>query len=162
MGETTRILVVEDEYAIAVGLRDDLEAEGYQVDVAADGLEGERTARTGSYDLILLDAPTFSNSKRMEGTLDLQRDHADLIEATAALLSPEGILLFSTNFRRFKLDPALLEVFRVDDISKKTLPPDFERNPRIHSCFRIMRRGAAPPAPPVARQTGWRKEPHAL
>ncbi|HEY5529287.1 MAG TPA: class I SAM-dependent methyltransferase, partial [Thermoleophilia bacterium] len=120
------------------------------------------TAPADLYDLILLDAPTFSNSKRMEGTLDLQRDHADLIEATAALLSPEGILLFSTNFRRFKLDPALLEVFRVDDISKKTLPPDFERNPRIHSCFRIMRRGAAPPAPPVARQTGWRKEPHAL
>jgi len=55
MGGTTRILVVEDEYAIAVGLRDDLEAEGYQVDVAADGIEGERAARDGGYDLILLD-----------------------------------------------------------------------------------------------------------
>jgi DNA-binding response OmpR family regulator len=55
MGGTTRILVVEDEYAIVVGLRDDLEAEGYQVDVAADGIEGERAARDGGYDLILLD-----------------------------------------------------------------------------------------------------------
>jgi DNA-binding response OmpR family regulator len=55
MGGTIRILVVEDEYAIAVGLRDDLEADGYQVDVAADGLEGERAARTSRYDLVLLD-----------------------------------------------------------------------------------------------------------
>ena len=55
MGGTIRILVVEDEYAIAVGLRDDLEAEGYHVDVAADGVEGERAAREGGYDLILLD-----------------------------------------------------------------------------------------------------------
>ncbi len=51
----TRILVVEDEHAIAVGLRDDLEADGYEVDVVADGLEGERAARAGRYDLILLD-----------------------------------------------------------------------------------------------------------
>jgi DNA-binding response OmpR family regulator len=55
MATTTRILVVEDEYAIAVGLRDDLEADGYRVDVMADGLEGERAARTGHYDLLLLD-----------------------------------------------------------------------------------------------------------
>jgi DNA-binding response OmpR family regulator len=55
MGVPTRILVVEDEYAIAVGLRDDLAAEGYEVTVAADGLEGERAARTGAFDLILLD-----------------------------------------------------------------------------------------------------------
>jgi two-component system alkaline phosphatase synthesis response regulator PhoP len=55
MGTIPRILVVEDEYAIAVGLRDDLEADGYQVDVAADGLEGERSARAGHYDLVLLD-----------------------------------------------------------------------------------------------------------
>lgn len=55
MATTSRILVVEDEHAIAVGLRDDLEADGFQVDVVADGLEGERAARTGRYDLILLD-----------------------------------------------------------------------------------------------------------
>ncbi len=113
------------------------------------------------YDLIFLDAPTFSNSKRMDGTLDVQRDHVELIRTAAMLLSSEGILLFSTNFRRFKLDPVLLEEFHVDDIAKNTLPPDFERNPRIRSCFRIMRRGASRPVPSRASQTTRRKEPHA-
>jgi 23S rRNA (guanine2445-N2)-methyltransferase / 23S rRNA (guanine2069-N7)-methyltransferase len=94
-------------------------------------------ARAPVYDLILLDAPTFSNSKSMTGTLDLQRDHPWLIRSAAALLSNEGILLFSTNFRRFKLDPAIAEEFLVHDITRQTIPPDFVRNPRIHSCFRI-------------------------
>ncbi len=73
----------------------------------------------------------------MTTTLDIQRDHAGLIRTTARLLSPEGVLLFSTNFRRFKLDPALTEDFAVADITKQTIPPDFARTPRIHSCFRI-------------------------
>ena len=115
----------------------------------------------GLYDLIFLDAPTFSNSKRMDGTLDVQRDHPELIRTAATLLSSEGILLFSTNFRRFKLDPVLLEEFQVDDIAKKTLPPDFERNPRIHSCFRIMRNGAPRRVPSRTSPAGRRKEPHA-
>ena len=91
----------------------------------------------GSYDLVFLDAPTFSNSKSMTATLDIQRDHAQLIRAAAGLLSPQGILLFSSNFRRFKLDPELALEFEVTDISKQTIPPDFARNPRIHACFRI-------------------------
>ena len=94
----------------------------------------------GAYDLIFLDAPTFSNSKSMTTDLDLQRDHADLIRAAAALLAPEGILLFSTNFRRFKLDPAVAEAFSVTDITKQTIPPDFARNPRIHQCYRLTAR----------------------
>jgi 23S rRNA (guanine2445-N2)-methyltransferase / 23S rRNA (guanine2069-N7)-methyltransferase len=89
------------------------------------------------YDLIFLDAPTFSNSKAMTGDLDIQRDHAALIGAAARLLSQGGILLFSTNFRHFKLDPAVYESFHVEDITKQTLPPDFSRNTRIHRCFRI-------------------------
>ena len=100
------------------------------------------------YDLIFLDAPTFSNSKNMEGTLDIQRDHVWLIRMAAALLATGGILLFSTNFRRFKLDPEVMEQFAVADITKQTIPPDFARNPRIHSCFRIEaaapRGGGAP------------------
>ncbi|OFW61178.1 MAG: 23S rRNA (guanine(2445)-N(2))/(guanine(2069)-N(7))-methyltransferase [Actinobacteria bacterium RBG_16_64_13] len=94
----------------------------------------------GPYDLIFLDAPTFSNSKSMSDTLDIQRDHAGLIRTAAGLLSPGGILLFSTNFRRFKLDPAVAEEFQVDDITKQTIPPDFARNPRIHRCYRILPR----------------------
>jgi len=93
--------------------------------------------RAPVYDLIFLDAPTFSNSKSMEDILDIQRDHPWLIRSAAALLSPGGILLFSTNFRRFKLDPAIAEEFAVADITRQTVPPDFVRSPRIHSCFRI-------------------------
>jgi 23S rRNA (guanine2445-N2)-methyltransferase / 23S rRNA (guanine2069-N7)-methyltransferase len=97
-----------------------------------------RAARSGdTYDLIFLDAPTFSNSSGMSGTLDIQRDHAGLVRAAAGLLSPEGILLFSTNFRRFRLDASLEAEFAVADLTKRTLPPDFARNPRIHKCFRV-------------------------
>ena len=91
----------------------------------------------GPFDLIFLDAPTFSNSKSMTGTLDIQRDHPWLIKAAADLLSPEGLLLFSTNFRRFKLDHEVDETYKVIDITRQTIPPDFARNPRIHHCYRI-------------------------
>jgi 23S rRNA (guanine2445-N2)-methyltransferase / 23S rRNA (guanine2069-N7)-methyltransferase len=92
------------------------------------------------YDLIFLDPPTFSNSKRMEGVLDVERDHGSLIDACARLLVPGGMLVFSTNAQRFKLDEALTARYDVRDISAATLPKDFERNPRIHRCFEI--RGA--------------------
>ncbi len=101
------------------------------------------------YDLIFLDAPTFSNSKSMAGTLDIQRDHPWLIRSAAALLSNEGILLFSTNFRRFKLDPAISEDFLVRDLTRQTIPPDFARNPRIHTCFRIELARPSGPAPRI-------------
>ncbi len=110
--------------------------------VRADCVEWLAQAAAGrlghvEYDLIFLDAPTFSNSKAMRTELDLQRDHATLIKNAAGLLSNDGILLFSTNFRHFKLEPALLEAFDVLDITKQTIPPDFVRSPRIHTCFRI-------------------------
>jgi 23S rRNA (guanine2069-N7)-methyltransferase / 23S rRNA (guanine2445-N2)-methyltransferase len=89
------------------------------------------------YDLIFLDPPTFSNSKRMEGVLDVERDHPALIEACGRLLAPGGLIVFSTNAQRFKLDESLSTRFQVRDISAATLPRDFERNPRIHRCFEI-------------------------
>jgi 23S rRNA (guanine2445-N2)-methyltransferase / 23S rRNA (guanine2069-N7)-methyltransferase len=92
------------------------------------------------YDLIFLDPPTFSTSKRMQDTLDIQRDHVALIRSAGRLLSPGGTLIFSTNFRRFRLDREGLEEFEVEDISRATLPKDFERNPRIHQCFKLIRR----------------------
>ncbi len=91
----------------------------------------------GEYDLIFLDPPTFSNSKRMEGTLDVQRDHVDLIRHCMARLAPGGELIFSTNHRRFKLDTAALADLQLEDISRATLPEDFKRNPRIHHCWRM-------------------------
>jgi 23S rRNA (guanine2445-N2)-methyltransferase / 23S rRNA (guanine2069-N7)-methyltransferase len=105
--------------------------------------------RGQTYDLIFCDAPTFSNSKSMTAILDIQRGHAALIRAAAGLLSPDGILLFSTNFRRFKLDPAVTQEFEVADITKQTIPPDFARTPRIHTCFRVMP-AATSPAKPAA------------
>ena len=107
--------------------------------VQADCREWLKEAASGSarYDLIFLDPPTFSNSKRMEGVLDVERDHVELIEVCARLLRPGGLIVFSTNAQRFRLDEQLPDRFDVRDVSKATLPRDFERNPRIHRCFEI-------------------------
>lgn len=99
-------------------------------------LQDASSAR-GRYDLIFLDPPTFSNSKRMEGVLDVQRDHASLIEACMRLLTPAGLLVFSTNAQRFRMDASLKQRYAVRDVSAATLPRDFERNPRIHGCFEL-------------------------
>jgi 23S rRNA (guanine2069-N7)-methyltransferase / 23S rRNA (guanine2445-N2)-methyltransferase len=109
--------------------------------VQADCLEWLRARQTGErYDLIFLDPPTFSNSKRMQGVLDIGRDHAALIDACTRLLAAGGLLVFSTNAQRFRLDPALSERHAVRDVSAATLPRDFARNPRIHQCFEIRHR----------------------
>ncbi len=97
--------------------------------------EGSRAR--ARYDLIFLDPPTFSNSKRMQGVLDVQRDHASLIEACMRLLCPAGLLVFSTNAQRFRMDASVQQRYAVRDVSAATLPRDFERNPRIHRCFEV-------------------------
>ena len=91
------------------------------------------------YDLIFLDPPTFSNSKRMEQEFDVQRDHVELIRSTLTRLAPDGLLLFSTNFRKFKLDESALADLAVTDITRKTIPQDFERDARVHHCYEIRR-----------------------
>jgi len=92
-----------------------------------------------SYDLVLMDPPTFSNSKRFRNILDIQRDHVNLIRSAAKVLKRDGILLFSCNFRKFKMDIEALEGFGLEDLSRITLPPDFERRPQIHHCWKITR-----------------------
>lgn len=89
------------------------------------------------FDLILLDPPTFSNSKRTNSTLDIQRDHVALIKLAMRSLTPNGLLIFSNNYRRFKLDEEALSEFRIEDVSAKTIDPDFERNSRIHQCWLV-------------------------
>lgn len=89
------------------------------------------------YGLIFLDPPTFSNSKRMHGVLDVQRDHARLIEQSMRLLAPGGLLVFSTNAQRFRLEPSLEQCYAVRDVSAQTVPLDFKRNPHIHRCFEL-------------------------
>jgi len=87
------------------------------------------------YDLILLDPPSFSNSARMDGTLDIQRDHQQLVTAAMDHLATDGTLYFSNNRRGFKLDEALEGRYACRDISAQTLDPDFQRNPKIHRCW---------------------------
>jgi 23S rRNA (guanine2445-N2)-methyltransferase / 23S rRNA (guanine2069-N7)-methyltransferase len=97
----------------------------------------DAVAERRQYDLIFLDPPTFSNSKRMDDVLDVQRDHRALIDRCMALLAPGGKLVFSNNAQKFKLDAEIGQSYKVTDISRATLPKDFERNPRIHQCFEL-------------------------
>ena len=97
-------------------------------------VEGEQ------YDVIFLDPPTFSNSKKMDTVLDIQRDHGDLIRACMGKLASGGTLVFSNNFRKFKMDELTLRQFDCENITPKTLDVDFERNPRIHNVWLITRR----------------------
>ncbi len=102
-------------------------------------LEEEVRRGRERYDLIFLDPPTFSTSKRMgEATFDVQRDHAAVIRQAARLLAPGGTLVFSTNFRKFKMDLAALEDLQPQDLTRQTIPRDFERNPRIHQCWKLQ------------------------
>lgn len=91
------------------------------------------------YGLIFLDPPTFSNSKRMSGSFDVQRDHVALIRAAAALLDTGGILLFACNRRGFALDAENLPELELLDITRQTIPEDFSRDPKIHVCWKITR-----------------------
>ena len=91
------------------------------------------------YDLAVVDPPTFSNSKKTESVWDVQRDHAGLLNRLLGRMVPGGIIVFSTNFRRFKLAEAELRDAEVREISRQTVPEDY-RNRRIHRCWRIVRR----------------------
>jgi 23S rRNA (guanine2445-N2)-methyltransferase / 23S rRNA (guanine2069-N7)-methyltransferase len=91
------------------------------------------------FDLIFLDPPTFSNSKRMQDVLDINRDYPDLIRWATRMLAKDGVLIFSTNSRKFRMDSSQFKGLKIEDISRQTLPQDFERNPRIHYCWRITK-----------------------
>lgn len=106
--------------------------------IQADCLEWLGSERR-RFDLIFLDPPTFSNSKRMDGTFDVQRDHVELLRMTARLLGRNGVLIFSNNNRRFRMEKEALPELYIEDITQKTIHKDFERNPRIHNCWRITR-----------------------
>ncbi len=111
--------------------------------VRVDCLEWLKTSVEGDgamFDLILLDPPTFSNSKKMQSVLDIQRDHAELLRDSMSRLAPGGTLYFSNNFRKFKMDPLVSRQFAVENITVGTLDIDFQRNPRVHNVWRITRR----------------------
>ena len=111
-----------------------------------NGLSGQRLVRsdvleflerdTHEYDLAVVDPPTFSNSKSFEGVWDVQREHVRLLQLLRRRMAPGGVIYFSTNFRRFKLDEAAVAGCQTHEISNQTVPPDF-RNRRVHRCWRI-------------------------
>ncbi len=108
--------------------------------VHADCLDWLRIPRRERYDLIFVDPPTFSNSKRMgTRTFEVQRDHVWLVRAATGLLAPGGVLIFSNNFRQFTLDRAALSDYAIENLTAATIPVDFQRNPRIHNCWKITR-----------------------
>ena len=103
---------------------------------ALDFLQRDR----GHYGLIFVDPPTFSNSKRAED-FDVQRDHVKLLEACNERLTRDGVIVFSNNFRRFKLDREALEPhFEIEDWSAQSIPFDFARRADIHGCWLLRRR----------------------
>ncbi len=117
--------------------------------IRADVLDWLKTERTSGsrYDLIFVDPPTFSNSKKMSRqSWSVQRDHVELLSDVAALLSKDGCAIFSCNLRFFKLDYENLEKAGIvaEDITQDTIPHDFSRNPKIHSCF-LLRASATTP-----------------
>lgn len=94
------------------------------------------------FDLIFLDPPSFSNSAKMQQTLDIQRDHEHLIDSSMKLLAEDGLLIFSTNRKGFKLGATVGSAYRLSDISRDTLPEDFKRRPGIHKCWEIRFKNA--------------------
>jgi 23S rRNA (cytosine1962-C5)-methyltransferase len=93
--------------------------------VHADVLQYLKTIPAGYFDLIVMDPPTFSNSKRMDDFLDIQRDHVQLINDCMATLKPDGLVFFSTNYRKFILDKEKIKADSIKDITKTTTPFDF-------------------------------------
>ncbi|WP_257266272.1 bifunctional 23S rRNA (guanine(2069)-N(7))-methyltransferase RlmK/23S rRNA (guanine(2445)-N(2))-methyltransferase RlmL [Endozoicomonas sp. ONNA2] len=93
---------------------------------------------TRQYDLIFMDPPTFSNSKRMRGVFDVQKAHVALIDRAMTRLKPAGVLYFSNNFRRFQLAKELEQKFSVEEITAVTIDRDFQRRPGIHRCWCIQ------------------------
>ncbi|WP_095210579.1 bifunctional 23S rRNA (guanine(2069)-N(7))-methyltransferase RlmK/23S rRNA (guanine(2445)-N(2))-methyltransferase RlmL [Endozoicomonas ascidiicola] len=91
------------------------------------------------YDLIFMDPPTFSNSKKMRDVFDVQEAHVKLIQLAMARLKPGGVLYFSNNFRRFEFADELKVQFKVEDISTSTIDRDFQRRQDIHRCWRIVK-----------------------
>ncbi|MFW2159943.1 bifunctional 23S rRNA (guanine(2069)-N(7))-methyltransferase RlmK/23S rRNA (guanine(2445)-N(2))-methyltransferase RlmL [Acinetobacter beijerinckii] len=90
------------------------------------------------YDLIFIDPPTFSNSKKFYGTFDVQRDHVSLIKRAMNRLTSDGTLYFSNNYRGFELDEEIEAMYHIEEITSETIGLDFKRNHKIHRAWKIQ------------------------
>jgi len=114
----------------------DIDLSGHRF-LREDCVEWLKQPSSDQYDLIVLDPPSFSNSKKMEGLLDIQRDHVDLIEQCIERLAPDGTLYFSTNLRGIKLNEKALSHLEVVDLTHQTVPMDFQQRKHVHRCWQI-------------------------
>lgn len=96
------------------------------------------TLAPASFDLVVMDPPTFSNSKRMKDFLDIQRDHAELLNKTLQALAPCGVIYFSTNYRKFELNHEMINTPDIKDITRATTPFDFEGK-LFRYCFKLKK-----------------------
>jgi len=106
--------------------------------VQADVKQYLKTLPVNYFDMIIMDPPTFSNSKRMEEFLDIQRDYVDLINDCLLNMKTDGILYFSTNYRKFLLDKEKIKATSIKEITKTTTPFDFEGR-LFRYCFRMIK-----------------------
>ncbi|MBP89142.1 MAG: bifunctional 23S rRNA (guanine(2069)-N(7))-methyltransferase RlmK/23S rRNA (guanine(2445)-N(2))-methyltransferase RlmL [Planctomycetaceae bacterium] len=107
--------------------------------IRSDGREFfETIPAVETYDLAIVDPPTFSNSKRTEDDWNIQHHYDELLNRLLLRMKPNGVIFFSTNFRRFKFDESLVRATQIHEISRQTVPEDF-RNKRIHRCWRIVK-----------------------
>lgn len=142
-GHAARTTTVDLSPTYTAWARENLKLNGFDGTehrlVTADAREYLESLRgKPQFDLAVVDPPTFSNSKSLAEDWDVQQDHAELIDAVLACLQPRGVLYFSTNSRRFKLDDAAVAGAAVREITKHTIPEDF-RNKRIHRCWRMVK-----------------------
>jgi 23S rRNA (cytosine1962-C5)-methyltransferase len=111
--------------------------EKYQF-VHADVKQWLKTLQPGSFDLVIMDPPTFSNSKRMKDFLDIQRDHVELLNDVLHATTKEGLVYFSTNYTKFILEQDKINAASVKDITKATTPFDFEGKLK-RWCYKIVK-----------------------
>ncbi len=99
----------------------------------------EAIKKKEKWDLIILDPPTFSNSRKMDKNLDIQKDHVELINKSLSLLTKSGFLIFSTNYKDFKISLDVREKGFINNISQETVPEDFKGS-FIHKCWHLEKR----------------------
>ena len=106
--------------------------------VHADVLQYLDTLKLNTYDLVIIDPPTFSNSKRMKDFLDVQRDHADMLNKVLLATKKDGVVYFSNNYRRFVMETEKINAASIKDITNQTLPFDFQQK-LIRKCYRLIK-----------------------
>ena len=111
--------------------------------VKADCVRWLRTAKDEGkkYDLVLFDPPTFSNSKSMSGVFSVQDDYLEMLRLISELLTDDGLIIFSNNYRGFTLDPEAVEGLGLsaEDVTARTIPEDYRRTPKIHCCYLVRK-----------------------